>query len=111
MRASSLWRIAARETPFPPGSSCRDLVEMEANEIGHRPPAKESTALFTRSTVRFRLGSYTFSLSQGRSSAFWFDSDTDFTTFVSLVGFDQVHFRKFVVTVPDELFHPFGLGA
>jgi len=83
---------------------------MEAKEIGQRPAAKESTALFTRSTVRLRLGSYTFSRSQGRPSACWFDSDTDFTAFVSLVGFDQVHFREFVVAVPDELLHAFGLG-
>ena len=100
-----------RVTPFPPGSSCRDLVEMEANEMGRRPPTKESTTLFTRPTVRFRLGSYTFSLSHGRSSACRLDSDTDFTTFVSLVGFDQVHLREFVVAVLEELLHPFGLRA
>jgi len=110
MRASSLWRIVAKETPFPLGSSCRDLVEMEAKEIRRRPPTKESTAFFTRSTVRFRLGSYTFSLSQGRSSGRWFDSDTEFTAFVSLIGFDQVHFCEFVVAVPDQLLHTFGLG-
>ncbi len=74
-----------------------------------RALTKESTALFTRSTVRFRLGSYTFSFSQGRSSGCGFDSDADFTAFVFLVGFDEIHFRKFVVTVPDQLLHPSGL--
>ncbi len=70
-----------------------------------RALTKESTALFTRSTVRFRLGSYTFSFNEGRSSG----CGADFTAFVFLVGFDEIHFRKFVVTVPDQLLHPFGL--
>src|SRR6266487_5215556 len=109
MQASWFLRIVLSETPLRSGSISFDRAESAARETRFRSFTNESTLLLRSPTVRLRLGSYTFSSSHGRSSDSRLDLDADFTAFVSPIRLDQVHLGQFVVTVPDELLHPFGL--
>ena len=52
--------------PLPPGSISFDRVESAARETRCRSFIKDSTLLFTSSSVRLRLGSYTFSFRHSR---------------------------------------------
>ena len=99
------------EIPLPSGSSPLDRAESAAKETRFCSLINDSTLLLMSPTVRLRFGSYTFSLSHGRSSDWRLDLDVNFMAFVSSVGLDQVHLGQLVVTVPDELLHPFRLGA
>src|SRR6266540_1746747 len=100
--------MAVSETPLPSGSISFERAESTDREMRFRSSTNESTLFFTSSAVRLRLGPYTFSFSQGRSSGL--NLDTDFMEFVPPVGVDQVHLRQFVVAVPQQLFHSLSLG-
>src|ERR1700679_1538969 len=100
--------MAVSETPLPSGSISFDREDSADREMRFCSFANESTLFFTSSTVRRRLGAYTFSLSQGRSLGL--NLDTDFMAFVSPVSVDHVHLNQLVVAVPQQLFHPLSFG-
>src|SRR5712692_7425017 len=101
--------MALSEIPRPSGSIALDRAESAASETLFRSFRSAAMLFFTNSTVRLRLRSYTFSLSHGRSLDGTLDLDVDSMLFIPPVRLDLIHFRQFVVAVPHQLFHPFGL--